>query len=111
MIVDRAGNDDSSAPVSSTNASSPARTVSAAPTNERLNIADARDFSGSVQYDSMSSIGGGSFPRRPRKIFANDCCAEVKSRRAVASSSATTAFAPTIAYGSCSCSDGRNVDR
>ncbi len=75
----------------------PARTVSGEPTNERLSIADARSFSGSVQYASMSSIGGGSRPRVPRRMFVNDCCGEVKSLRAVSSSSATNTFAPTIA--------------
>ena len=39
----------SSAPVSATNASRPARTVSGEPTNERLSIADARSFSAGVQ--------------------------------------------------------------
>ena len=73
-------------------------------------IAEARSFSGGVQYDSMSSIGGGSWPRRPRRMFVNDCCGEVKSRRASSSSSATITFAPTIAYGCCSCSDGWNAD-
>ena len=41
----------------------------------------------------------------------NDCCGEVKSRRAVSSSSATITFAPTIAYGVCNCSDGWNRAR
>ena len=40
----------SSAPVSATNASSPARTVSGEPTNEQVSIADARAFSAGVQY-------------------------------------------------------------
>ena len=87
----------SSAPVSSANASSPARTVSGEPTNERRSIAEARSCSGGSQYESMSSIGGGSRPRVPRRMFVKDCCAEVKRRRAVASSSATITFAPTIA--------------
>ena len=59
----------------------------------------------------MSSIGGGSRPRVPRWMFVNCCWAEVNSRRALSSSAATIAFTPTIAYGSCSCADGRKLDR
>ena len=85
--------------------------MSGEPTYERLSIACTRACSTGVQYEPMSSIGGGSCPRRPRKMFVKDCCTEVKSRRAVSSSSATITFAPTIAYGSCSCSDGWKLER
>jgi hypothetical protein len=44
-------------------------------------------------------------------MFVNDCCAEVKSRRAPASSSAQTTLQATIAYGSASCSDGSKRSR
>ena len=48
---------------------------------------------------------------QPRWIFVNVCCADVKSQRAVASSSATIALTPTIAYGCCSCSEGWKLER
>jgi hypothetical protein len=50
----------SSACVSFTNSVSAALTVCGEPTNERLSIRDTCAFSSTDQYNSMSSIGGGS---------------------------------------------------
>ena len=75
-------------------------------------IAEARSFSGGVQYASMSSIGGGSRPRVPRRMFVNDCCGEVNSRRAVVvvvgDDHVRADHRVRLAR---SCSDGRNVER
>ncbi len=54
----------------------------------------------------MSSIGGGSWPRVPRKMLVKACWAEVKRRRASPSVSAAMTLTPTIAWGFASCADG-----
>jgi len=66
---------------------------------------ETRAFSSDDQYASMSSTGGGSCPRAPRNTFVNDCCNEVKTWSAVASSSAAT-FTATIECGCFSCAEG-----
>ena len=93
----------SSARVRVTNLDSCSRTVAGEPTNEHDSMRATCAFSAGVQNPAMSSIGGCSRPRAPRKRFVNPCCADVKSRRASASVAATTALTPTIAYGAASC--------
>jgi hypothetical protein len=94
MVVNRGSHDQF---VCARKRSSPVRIVSGEPTKEQANILDACSFSTPDQYASMSSIGGGSWPRVPRIKFVKCCWAEVNSRRASASLSAAITFTPTMA--------------
>jgi hypothetical protein len=76
--------------------SRPVRTVSGEPTYERLRLFDTWVFSVGDQCASMSSTGGGSWPRVPRMMFVNACCADVNSSSAIATSSAAMTFTATI---------------
>src|SRR5690606_4529503 len=80
----------------STKAAIFSRTWSASPTALTASERSTPAFSTGVHHDSMSSIGGGTGPRSPRRRLTKLCCWLVNWRFASASVSATTTFIASI---------------